>query len=272
MRYSEDFYQTKDGRKHFYRMWIPDKTEAVLVCLHGIGTSSWRFLEMGEYMAMRRIKVFAPDLRSYGCNQGTRAYVKSFMEFVDDWEVFRREVLLKEDIKENYLLGDSLGGLISIYIALHRPEGLTKLILTSPALRRKVKVDNFTLFLAQIALFVAPKAHFAVPIYPEDILYDENYTRKCRLSSLETPFITPATFNALNKCMEEVWRRAGEIKTPMIILQAEKDTIVAPEAPAEFASRAPGCQVKVLPGERHAFINDLNKEKIYDLIWEQIKA
>ncbi|MGE5558871.1 MAG: alpha/beta fold hydrolase [Bacillota bacterium] len=268
MGYTEDYYRAANGKVHFYRRWAPKKAGLglTLVCLHGIGTGSWRFLEMGEYMADRGIKVFAPDLRGYGNNEGRKAYIESFDEYVDDWDAFRQKVLLKDGVAGNFLLGDSLGGLIAIYIALHRPEGLRKMILTSPALRQKVKISRITMLAARIARIVAPGAHFAAPIYPQDIVSDKAYAGKMRLCTMETRFVTPALYFAMNRAIRKVWEKAGELQVPALILQAGKDTIVSPEAPAEFAALAPGFEVHSLPDALHAFINDTGKEAIYDFI------
>ncbi|WP_241493050.1 alpha/beta fold hydrolase, partial [Pseudomonas mediterranea] len=89
------------------------------MCLHGFLRNSRDFVEFGELMAKRGVRVIAPDLRGRG-----------FSEWFNDSSQYHYD-LIKRDVVELLdhlqimrvaLLGIALGALISIDLAAEEPQ------------------------------------------------------------------------------------------------------------------------------------------------------
>ena len=103
----------------YYQSWHPDLTSrAVLVIVHGLGAHSGIFRQLAEFVCDRKITVYALDLRGHGRSEGQRGHINSWSEFRQDLNAFIQLVATKEPTLPLYLLGQSLGGAISLDLSL----------------------------------------------------------------------------------------------------------------------------------------------------------
>ncbi|MDU9027490.1 alpha/beta fold hydrolase [Pseudomonas mediterranea] len=119
---------TSTGATIFYRDFQPEGTPNFipLMCLHGFLRNSRDFVEFGELMAKRGVRVIAPDLRGRG-----------FSEWFNDSSQYHYD-LIKRDVVELLdhlqimrvaLLGIALGALISIDLAAEEPQRVKGIVL-----------------------------------------------------------------------------------------------------------------------------------------------
>lgn len=100
-----------------------------LVCIHGLGGSGVNWIAVGDRLAALGHRVLAPDLRGFGRTplDGHRADVDGNQRLLDR---FLRERAGGRAI----LVGNSMGGLISVLQAARHPETVQALLLVDPAL------------------------------------------------------------------------------------------------------------------------------------------
>src|SRR3954454_20965772 len=109
-----------------YRLLRPKGEIKLAVLLtHGYGEHSGRYQEVVSRWNEQGILVAAYDLRGHGLSQGKRGHVDSFSEYVTD-------ALDLVTVLENepdwagaappVLFGHSLGGLVSVHVALEAPD------------------------------------------------------------------------------------------------------------------------------------------------------
>ncbi len=98
----------------------------LVVCVHGLEGSAYNWNLVGPHLA-RTHRVVAPDLSGFG-----------YTAPLDGSSTVERNARLVADVVDHYgdeavLIGNSMGGLISILVAVERPEMVSGLVLVDPA-------------------------------------------------------------------------------------------------------------------------------------------
>ncbi len=139
-QYSSRIFLEKSGLNVFcFDTGGPDRNSPVCILLHGLGdeADTWRHIIAP---LSRRYRIIAPDLPGFGrSDKPRRSYSIPFLcECIIE--------LMDMKKKEHYLLiGSSLGGMISQYIALQVPDRVNGLILADGVLlSQPEKADLFT--------------------------------------------------------------------------------------------------------------------------------
>lgn len=177
----------------------------------------------------------------------------------------------------SHLVGNSLGGVVTILVAATRPDLVRTLTLVSPAmptLRRGGQAAAMPLLLLPYIGGVAQRRLDAMPaerrargvvnlcfadpsIVPEHRLQeaiDDIARRKdlpfrgeafrSSLRGLATAYATPGP--------RSLWRRAGAVRAPSLVVWGEKDKLVPVGLAPRTAAAIPGARLLVLPNVGHA--------------------
>jgi pimeloyl-ACP methyl ester carboxylesterase len=118
-----------DGRVH-YRVWEGPGTGPTFVCVHGLGGSHVNWAGVADGLA-RRGRVLAMDLAGFGltppAGRGTGVGA--------NWRVLHG-FLDALDLPSVVLVGNSMGGMLSLIQAAHAPEKVEALVLVDAAFPR----------------------------------------------------------------------------------------------------------------------------------------
>jgi pimeloyl-ACP methyl ester carboxylesterase len=140
-----------DGPVHYVELApLGDVVGSPVVCVHGLGGSHANWHDLGPLLAQHH-RVYALDLAGHGRTPraGRSASVRSNRELLDR---FLDEVVGEPAV----LLGNSMGGTISLLEAAARPDAVVDLVLIGPAAPR-VRTELPDLAVArQAALFAVP--------------------------------------------------------------------------------------------------------------------
>jgi pimeloyl-ACP methyl ester carboxylesterase len=127
--------RTLDGLTVTVRRWDPgrnghpDQAASPLLLVHGLGANTVSWLPVGQPLADRRNgPVIAIDLAGFGYTRsvGTTATVKRNAALV---------VAALEEFGPSVIVGNSMGGAITIKVSAQRPDLVHGLILVNPAIR-----------------------------------------------------------------------------------------------------------------------------------------
>src|SRR5689334_9766658 len=122
---------------------VPDCRGRVVI-VHGYAEHKGRYRQLVEDLAAARYSCHLFDLRGHGDSGGLRGHVSRFEEYRTDLDGFLEEVrALPAAPSPLLLLGHSLGGLIALDFALHRPEAFAALAVSSPYLAPAFPVPFF---------------------------------------------------------------------------------------------------------------------------------
>jgi pimeloyl-ACP methyl ester carboxylesterase len=98
-----------------------------LVLVHGLGGAAWNFTDLAPLLAARH-RVLALDLPGHG---GTAPLPK--LESLSDLALHVAAVASHEDMTPAAVVGYSMGGPVSLRLAVARPEAVSSLVLVAPA-------------------------------------------------------------------------------------------------------------------------------------------
>src|SRR5205823_4114544 len=95
---------------------------------------SARYAQIAIAFARRGVAVYAFDLRGHGRSAGERVVVRAFDDYLDDLDVFVRNVANVERNKPLFLFGHSMGGAIVTLYAIEKRPRLAGLVTSGAAL------------------------------------------------------------------------------------------------------------------------------------------
>ena len=259
----EGWFTGAGGLSLFRRTWCPaGPTRAVLINVHGLGDHSGLYPALVEHFTARGIAVYASDIRGNGRSPGQRGYVERWEEYREDLERFIAVVRQEEPDRPLFLLGNSLGGLIVLDYALHRPEGIRGVIAASPPLGR-VGVPAPLMALGRVLSRVWPR--FSVrtgmdlsglardPVVVETVLADPLFHR-VGTARLSTEVVA---------AIERVQAAAPRFPLPLLVLHGSADRMVPPDGSRAFMARVgqPDRELREYPGAFHVLFADLDRER-----------
>jgi alpha-beta hydrolase superfamily lysophospholipase len=253
-----------DSTQLFFQSWLPaGSPRAVLVNLHGLGDHSGLYPSLAQFFPSQGIALYAYDLRGNGRSPGQRAYIRTWDEYRNDLHAFLGQVHAWQPDRPVFLLGNSLGGLIVLEYALHRPEGLSGVIAAAPPLG-ELGVSPLLMALGRLLSRVAPRFSLQVgmdlsglardPAVAEAVLADPLFHRRgtARLSTEVT------------KAIARVQGGADTLSVPLLLLHGSADRMVPPEGTREFFSKlaCPDREFREYPGAYHGLFADLGSELV----------
>jgi acylglycerol lipase len=157
MRHREGRFKGRKDVEIFWQSWVPERPRAVVVIVHGLGEHSSRYRHVADALVGAGCAVYAMDHRGHGKSGGDRALIDRFSNVVEDIdhvvEIARRE----QPRKPVFLLGHSMGGALSLSYAIKKPEKLSALILSGPAVALD-GASSMTKLVAKLLSSIAPKA------------------------------------------------------------------------------------------------------------------
>ncbi|MFX0052290.1 MAG: alpha/beta hydrolase [Candidatus Hermodarchaeota archaeon] len=130
MNHHEGEFEGANGLKIYYQAWLPDNPKAVVQIVHGGFEHSGRYLNVVNELIPRNYAVYADDHRGNGKSEGTRNYVDSFDQFIDDEKKVYDIIKNKHPDLPVFMLGHSMGAIIAAYFAKKYEELLAGLILS----------------------------------------------------------------------------------------------------------------------------------------------
>jgi lysophospholipase len=293
-----DYFNSSDGTKIYYEAYLHPEEKAAVVISHGFCEFTAKFEEVVFYFLQAGYSVYILDHRGHGysarsVSDKSKVYVRSYEEYVLDFHVFITKVVLKDSLHRRLVLyAHSMGGAIAALYLEQYPGVFSCAILSSPMLEinsgivpksvvwlvmlfkkltrtdedyvtRHKKFDGIPIFTTSSCLSEARYNH----IFSKR-LEDENYQTYGASSAW-----TLASMNAVKKLQKQ----AGLVKTPILLIQAGKDTTVRPGGQKRFARKSQNTRLVIMPDSKHEIYNADTKtrteyyQKIIEYLEEQIK-
>lgn len=259
-----DAYEPPQGRKIL----------GPLLIVHGYCEHRGRYRETALHLAEQGYWVLTFDLRGHGQSGGTRAFIRRIDEYLADISaalahlnrIYRKgPEEPKQPRTQPFLVGHSLGGLLSLRYALDRPAELRALALSSPFLGLKAELPAWERGLATVASMLYPSLALPNNIRSEDLTHDPALVAAHAADPLIYPKATVRWFTETQAAQQEVLRRAPQLKVPTLLMQAGEDRLVDPAASQAVFDRLPASLDKTFllyPGLFHEILNELERERV----------
>ena len=269
-------YTAFDGVKIYYEYFLAENSKASVVIVHGLSEFTKKFYEMIYYTLQQGYNVFIYDQRCHGLSDRLTEkpellHVDDFEDYVKDLSQFVDEIVLKTEEKPLYLYSHSMGGAIAaLYLSKHSDK-IQKAVLSAPMFEpivKQVPVPIARGGLAVGSVLYGKKTQF--PLSDEfnpDVQFDPAYgTSRARFEHYMTLRrehaeyrSSPMSFGWVNCSLnvgKKILRRKTlrGITTPILLISAERDTMVNNAPQHAFAKRYAGCELVTMEGETHALL------------------
>ncbi len=273
LRRFEQTWKAPDGSRLFRRSWVPAGADRVALLVHGYAEHSGRYEGIARWLAARGVAVHAYDHRGHGRSEGRRGHVRSFEEFLDDLDGVLAEVRREHGGLPLYLIGHSMGGLISLAYLVERQPVLHGAVSSGAAVSVEALPPS-RIRMARLLRKVLPTMRMPSGLDLEGLSRDpavlEAYT--------EDPFVfRDMTLSLGAELIEAALRtapRGAEVSVPLLVLHGAEDPICDPAGSRRFADdvRATGSELRIYEGLRHEIFNEPEKEEVYTDVWRWIEG
>ncbi len=135
MRQGESFFKDLNNYNIYFQQWTPDGTpKAVLLIAHGYAEHSGRYMNVVNHFIPLGYQVYALDHRGHGKSDGKLDEISDFSIFVADLKKFFDIIRKEYPDKKLFLIGHSMGSLISLLYTLDYQQELAGLVISGGGL------------------------------------------------------------------------------------------------------------------------------------------
>ncbi|HEY8814037.1 MAG TPA: lysophospholipase [Candidatus Dormibacteraeota bacterium] len=267
------FVSSADGTKIAYRAWPIAGAQINFAVAHGLGEHAGRYERFAQGMARRGFGSYAVDLRGHGTSPGQRGHVDSWLQWTEDVAAFVDHVAAVAG-GEVVPLGHSFGGATMLSTVLAgKLSNIKRFVVSSPALKVKVKVPAWKIKLGTTASKVLPKLALDNEVDPKLLSRIPEVVEAYRTDPLVHSKISSRLYTEWLKATRDILNHAGEIKVPFLILAGTNDGLIDPEGSKELHAKSPAMsELRLLEGRYHEPFNDRDNEEVFTLIANWISS
>jgi len=266
----EECRRTSDGLELKCRIWAPADPVGLIVIIHGLAEHGGRYRETAEYFAGNGWAVFAGDLRGHGQSPDApgagRVHVNRFTDYFLDVSALIDLAREHHPQLPLFLLGHSMGGLITLSFVLQNPEGLAGAVISSPALGTHPDFQPPVLLRLLVGALdrLAPRLRFPSDLDTQAISRDPEVVRAYLEDPMVSRKVSARWYAELMRAMGRAHANAGSLTVPVLLMQSGADRLVDPEAPGRWALSAPAGQVELVEwdGLYHEMFNEPEKPEV----------
>ncbi|MBA4179819.1 MAG: alpha/beta hydrolase [Anaerolinea sp.] len=253
------FFDSTRGRHIFEQWWRPAaEPRAVVAICHGFAEHSGRYADVASYLNGRGYAVEGLDLRGHGLSDGTRVFVRSFNEYLNDLGRFVRNVRQRNPGSPVFLLGHSMGGgVATLFVLVRRPE-LAGVILSGPALQMGGPKQPLHRQLMFATMGLLPWLRLP-PLPAGAVSRDPEVVRRYE----EDPLVyrggpTVGLARAGLRASKRIFRDMERFELPLLIVHGTDDRLVTTSGSEELHARAqsPDKALKLYDGLFHEVLNE----------------
>jgi lysophospholipase len=286
-----------------YVLIKPAQFKATVVVVNGRTESYMKYQELAYELVQQGYQVLMFDHRGQGLSARLtdnphKGHIESFQQYIDDMHQLISTVLLADQGKQPlYLLGHSMGGAISTLYLQQHPDVFQKAALSAPMLgiNGKLLYDEMdacrlasvvSVFSTQGYAGFSDKPYSAVPFETNELTGSAQRYQWTQTLYQDNPQLQlgGATWGWLDQAcavLPQMQQQAAAIKIPVLLMQAEMDSIVSAAAQQEFcsvltANTNSGCigGVQQIKGARHEllFEQDQIRKQVIDKVLTHFAA
>ncbi|CAM3610352.1 alpha/beta hydrolase [Smaragdicoccus niigatensis] len=270
----DDGFTGASGDHIHWQAWIPENPPiGVVVFSHGVGEHGGRYDWVAQQLASHGYASYAIDHQGHGKSGGKRCNIDSMDGVVADLHTLIGIAGDKNHGLPVYLLGHSMGALISMQYMSGSPAALRGLILSGAAVEITVG-SALERLAASILSRLAPNLG-VVAIEPSQVSRDPAVVHDYANDPLNHHGQVPARTGAeILKTAENLESRLPRIELPLLILQGTGDQIVSPSSGQILADTVSSTDLtfKAYDGLYHEVLNEPEKETVMRDVIEWLKV
>ncbi|MHA1130954.1 MAG: alpha/beta fold hydrolase [Candidatus Helarchaeota archaeon] len=276
------WFSNSGGLKLFYRVFEPKSgvVDKVFVGCHGAsGDGEYFILLADQIVEQTKVALYFMDYRGHGRSEGKRGDIKDFQFYIDDLKEFIVYLRQKYPRKPFFLVGVSMGGIVSLNYVAQNPDSVHGLIEFAPGVRfhlRSFSVKDAFKVIGYFFSYITGPGRCVIKVKGrEDFgVRDEIHQRY----DFENPYhfekVSPRYLLQLNKFSKKAYYAGGKITCPIIIFQGEADRAVSPEGVKAYFEtiQSNDKELHMIPEAFHVLFTDPAFPKYWDILRVWIKS
>lgn len=256
--------------KLYWQSHVPKDAPAqatTLVFVHGLAEHFGRYGYPIEYFTRLGWPCFGLDLRGHGRSGGRRVHIRRFSDYLEDVDSLITLVRRQRPEAPIFLIGHSMGGVVSILYAAERGQNLKGLVLSSPGLRAHPDSapPSLLLLLGKIASLITPGLHFSSRLDASFISRNPEVVEAYRRDPLVTSKVTARWATEFLAAQKRCFKLVDRLTLPTLVMQSGDDRLVDPKATQNWASRLPPTsKFHLWPGLYHEMFNEPERPQVFE--------
>ncbi|KAL9456749.1 hypothetical protein AB3S75_005888 [Citrus x aurantiifolia] len=236
---TEEWYERNSkGLEIFCKSWMPklgDQIKGVLFFCHGYGDTCTFFFEgIARYIAASGYGVYALDHPGFGLSEGLHGYIPSFDALVDNVIEIYTKIKGRPELQglPCFILGQSMGGAVTIKAHLKEPRAWDGVILVAPMCKIAEEMTPPPALMKVFVLLskILPKAKL-IPLKDlADLAFRDSRKKEMAVYNVicyndQTRLKT--AFELLNATID-IEKQVGKVSSPLLILHGAEDKVTDP--------------------------------------------
>lgn len=275
------------------RIFIHSTPKGKFLLTTGYNESHLKYAEFIMNLFEMGFSVYCFDHRGQGFSerfseQSKRGYVDKFEHYINDLSQFFDYVSRHDNpVLPVHIIAHSMGGAISLLALLNQKITPKSLVLSAPMLEIVLGPTRLlelpVLYLSHLMCLLGRSKNYVfgqtdcIPFRPfegNDVTNSKGrYTAwRNHIHDLEEMQLGGPTFGWMQQAIlfsKKIRKTKNEIKTPILILQAEKDTVVANDAQTAFCKKLSNCNLILVNHAKHEVL--MEADCIRNQVLEDIK-
>ena len=248
----------------FYRHWTVDDPRAVVLLVHGLAEHGGRYQHVAEALAKRSIASYAPDHLGHGRSPGRRCHIRQFAEFYAPLDALRDAIDERYPGLPCFIVGHSLGGLITGNYLLGRQQRFIGAAFSAAAFDVPEPPAPLALFINRLLAMIWPTLG-VLQLEATEISRDPEVVRRYA----EDPLVHSGKVSArlvveLFSAMETLRERRRELELPVLVMHGEGDVMTPPWGSQQFAADLGSTdqRLRIYAKLYHEIFNEPEREQV----------
>jgi alpha-beta hydrolase superfamily lysophospholipase len=259
---SQGTFNGAGGAELFFRVLEPlTAPKAAIILIHGHGDHSGGLQNISDCLVRNNYIVYAFDLRGHGQSSGKRGYIRSWNEFRGDLHEFRKLVELDQPDIPLYIIGHSLGGLITLDYAIDYSEGVDGIVAIAPGISYEVTI----LEKLGISLMSKVKPDYSINKSGSFKLVARDSSKFAKYYSdvLRHNMVTPGLGRGLIQAISRVEEQQQSLKLPILLQYGLADKITPPNKLRKFLNSVASEEKQAIEyaSAKHRPFDEMGKKK-----------
>ena len=259
----------------YYRQWSEvEAPKACIMLIHGLGEHCQRYDSFAEHLNGAGYAVYSMDLPNHGKSEGLKGHVDSFDDFANAAAGLYQRIKSQNANAPIFLLGHSMGGLVSARYLIDHQADFAGVILSGPAIESPQAPPAWQVALMKFISLFAPKLGMLEldgslvsrdPNVVKDYMQDPLNNHNKLSAKLLVEFF---------KTMKEVNQAASKISLPILLMHGEADKLTAPSGSKWLHENVSSSDktLKIYPQLFHEVFNEPEGPSIFAEVVDWLNA
>lgn len=275
MKHQEGYLKGVRDTDIFYQYWLPEgEPKATLLVVHGVREHSGRYMNVVNHLVPSGYGVYGIDHIGHGKSDGERVYVERFQDYTKTLKKYFDMIREWQPERPIFLIGHSMGGLISTAFLLEHQDELSGAVLSAPSIKVSDNTSQAIIFVGKLLSIIMPKAGL-IKLDAENVSRDPAVVDAYINDPLAyTGKITARLGAEILKTMQRVTEQATKIRLPIMIVQGSDDKVVDPRGAQLLYDlvTSEDKTIKIYDGLYHEVFNEPEHEQVLNDVKTWLEA